>query len=201
MESRLKTLTPFLDESNILWVGGRIDHAAVCYDVKHPMIIPQDYQLCGFLIMDCHRKLNHEGTEHVQNDLRLLYWITHSRCTMRKVLMDCSICKTRRIKPQPPLMASFPKDRLQVAAPFSKVGVDYFGPIMVKHLHKHEKCYGCLFTCLFTRAVYVEVAESLETDSLRGFITRRGTPQTFILAMVLTSTEPIDQELKQSLEE
>ena len=39
VKSRLKTLTPFLDESDILRVDARIDRAAVCYDVKHPMII------------------------------------------------------------------------------------------------------------------------------------------------------------------
>ena len=115
--------------SDILRVGGRIDRAAVCYDVKHPIIIPQGNQLCRLVIMDCHKKLNHEGTEHVRNELRLLYWILHSRSTVREVLNDCSLCKTRRIKPQPPLMASLPKDRLQVAAPFSKVGVDYFGQL------------------------------------------------------------------------
>ena len=82
MKSRLKTLTPFLDESNILRVGGRIDRAAVCYNVKHPMIIPQDHQLCRLVIMDCHKKLNHEGTERVRNDFRLLYWIPRSRSTV-----------------------------------------------------------------------------------------------------------------------
>ena len=53
-KSRLKTLTPFLDESDILRVGGRIDGAAICYDAKHPMIISQDHQLCRLVIMDCH---------------------------------------------------------------------------------------------------------------------------------------------------
>jgi hypothetical protein len=62
-------------------------------------------------------------------------------------------------------MASLPKDRLTVAPPFTKVGVDYFGPLTVKHLRKQEKRYGCLFTCLVTRAVHLEVATSLETDS------------------------------------
>ena len=62
-------------------------------------------------------------------------------------------------------MASLPKDRLQVAAPFSKVGVDNFGPIMVKHLRRKEKRYGYLFTCLVTRAVHLEVTKSLEADS------------------------------------
>jgi len=144
--------------------GGKIERAAPCYDVKHPMIIPQDHQLCRLVMMDCHKKLNYEGTEDVWNSLKLLYWVPHSRCTVRKVLNDCSWCKRRRIMPQPPLMDSFLKDRLRAAAPFSKVGVDYFGPIMVKHLRKQGKRYGCPFTCLITRAVHLEVAKSLETD-------------------------------------
>lgn len=38
MKSRLKTLTPFLNESDILRAAGRIDRPAVSNDVKHPMI-------------------------------------------------------------------------------------------------------------------------------------------------------------------
>ncbi|XP_068723837.1 uncharacterized protein [Montipora capricornis] len=77
-------------------------------------------------------------------------------------------------------MASLPYDRLQIAPPFSKVGVDFFGPLRVKYLRKQEKRYGCLFTCLVTRAIHLEVAFSLSTDSfimcLRRFIARRGKP-------------------------
>ena len=178
-KSRLKTLTTFWDESDILWVGGRIDGAAICYDAKHPMIIPQDHQLCRLLIMDCHKKLNHEGTEHVGNELRLFYWIPHSWSTVRKGLNDCSVCK-RRVKSQSPLMASLPKDRLQVAPPFSKVSIDYCGPLMIKHSCKQEKRYGCLFTFFVTTAVHLEMAWSLETNSfinvLRTFVARRGLP-------------------------
>ena len=77
-------------------------------------------------------------------------------------------------------MAGLPADHLQVAPAFSKVGVDFFGPLKVKHLRKQEKRYGCLFTCLVTRGVHLEVAHSLSTDSfimsLRRFIARRGKP-------------------------
>ena len=123
---------------------------------------------------------------------------------MRKVLNDCSVCKRRRVKPQPPLTASLPKDQLQVAPPFSKVGVDYFGPLMIKHSRKQEKRYRCLFTCLVTRAVHLEVVRSLETDSfinaLRKFVARRGPPSD-IYSDNGSNFVGADRELKQSLQE
>lgn len=78
------------------------------------------------------------------------------------------------------MMGSLPYDRLQIAPAFSKVGVDFFGLIKVKHLRKQQKRYGCLFTCLVTRAIHLDVAFSLFTDCfntcLRRFIVRRGKP-------------------------
>lgn len=42
--------------------------------------------------------------------------------------------------------------------PFSFVGIDYFTPLIVKAGRTLLKKYGCLFTCLTTRAVHQEVA-------------------------------------------
>ena len=81
------------------------------------------------------------------------------------------------------LMADIPSYRLQFDQPaFACVGVDYFGPVSVKLLrNKTAKRYGCIFTCLTMRAVHIEIAHSLDTDSfinaLRRFIVRRGRPQ------------------------
>ena len=54
--------------------------------------------------------------------------------------------------------------------------------INVKRGRVTEKRWGCLFTCLTTRAVHLELAGDLSTDSfimaLRRFRGRRGNPRT-----------------------
>ncbi|KAJ8043650.1 hypothetical protein HOLleu_10841 [Holothuria leucospilota] len=60
-------------------------------------------------------------------------------------------------------------------------GVDNFGPMYVKQGRSQVRRYGCLFTCMSTRAVHIEISHSLDTDSflnaLRRFVARRGTPE------------------------
>ena len=79
-------------------------------------------------------------------------------------------------------MADLPADRVTPGKPpFCTVGIDCFGPFLVKRGRSHEKRYGCLFTCLSTRAVHIEMLSSLETDTfinaLVRFSARRGTPE------------------------
>ena len=76
-------------------------------------------------------------------------------------------------------MADLPLDRVSPdEPPFTNVGVDYFGPFGVKRGRSVVKRYGVTFTCLATRAIHLEMASSLDTDSfihaLRRFIARRG---------------------------
>ncbi|XP_070550706.1 uncharacterized protein [Ptychodera flava] len=76
-------------------------------------------------------------------------------------------------------MADLPAQRLVIGEPpFSQSGVDYFGPFEIKRGRSTVKRYGVLFTCLSIRAVHIEVAHSLDTDScinaLRRFAARRG---------------------------
>ncbi|KAK6194435.1 hypothetical protein SNE40_000069 [Patella caerulea] len=79
-------------------------------------------------------------------------------------------------------MSDLPKDRVTAGEPpFTRTGVDYFGPFLVKRGRSEVKRYGCLFTCLTTRSIHIEVSHTLDTDSflnaLQRFIARRGEPR------------------------
>ena len=80
------------------------------------------------------------------------------------------------------LTVDLPKERLiPYQPPFTYTGVDFFGPFYVKHGQGSEKIYGCLFTCLTSRALHIEDMSSLETDAfiqaLPRFISNRGHPK------------------------
>ena len=81
-------------------------------------------------------------------------------------------------------MADLPEERLDASTAFTNVGVDYFGPFIVKIGRRNEKRWCCLFTCLTVRAVHIEVVPKIDTDSclnaIMRFIARRGKPSTMI---------------------
>ena len=79
-------------------------------------------------------------------------------------------------------MGDLPVDRVRPnKPPFSFLGFDCFGLCWVKKAISQVKRYGVLFTCLATRAIHLEVAQGIHTDSfvnsMRRFIARRGIPE------------------------
>ena len=101
---------------------------------------------------------------------------------MRRNLRQCGGCKRRKAQPAEQFMGDLPSDRLTPEKPpFSQVDVDFFGLFEVKQGRPIVKRYGCIFTCLAIRAIHVEIAYSIDADSminaLRRFMAIRGCPE------------------------
>ena len=63
-------------------------------------------------------------------------------------------------------MSDLPADRVQPdKPPFSQVGVDCFGPFIIKIGRVDVKRYGIVHTCLTVRAIHIEVLHSMDTHS------------------------------------
>ena len=162
-QSKLVSLSPFLDEDEIICVGGRIGKADISFVAHHPIVLDSSSELTKLIVLDTHQGLGHAGVDNIQNELRQQYWILRCKATVKKVLHGCWLCKLRRAVPRPPKMAELPHDRLLVSPPFTKAGVDYFGPLEVKYGRKHLKRWICFFTCLVTRGVHLEVRSCKRT--------------------------------------
>ena len=166
----------------LLRVEGRLKRAGTTADRRGPIIIPRESKIAGLLVRHHHERSAHAGREYVLAELQQHYWLVGARYHVRRVLSKCVTCRKREARPCAQLMGDLPDDRVTPGQPpFTNVGVDYFGPIHVKRGRGREKRYGCLFTCLTTRAIHLEVAHALDTDAflnaLFRFIARRGQPQ------------------------
>jgi len=78
-------------------------------------------------------------------------------------------------------MAPLPEARVTPFQPvFYNTGLDYMGPLHVVVERSVEKRWVCLFTCMSTRAIHLELATDLSASSFLNaftiFISIRGRP-------------------------
>lgn len=175
----LASLDPFLDESGLIRVGGRLGRSLLDHSVKHPVILPKQSSIVKALIRRFHHKVKHAGRGITMNAIRDSgVWITNMNSLCKDVIRKCVGCKRLRGSFGKQVMSDLPVDRTLTASPFTYVGVDLFGPFVVKERRSELKRYGVMFTCLSCRGVHLECVNSLTTDSfilaLRRFIARRG---------------------------
>ena len=177
--SQLYRLDPFLDENGIVRVGGRIRNSLYSSELKHPVILPRKHHVTEMVVQHFHKKTGHGGRGMTTNEIRANgFWVIGCSGAVSKCISTCVKCRKLRSPVQGQKMADLPADRLEQVPPFTYCGVDFFGPWYTKEGRKGLKRYGCLFTCMSKRAVHIETANSLETDSfinaLRRFLSIRG---------------------------
>lgn len=183
-ESSIKQLNPFIDGEGLLRISGRLDKSDLDFCQKFPLLLPAKHQVVRLLIEYEHKKLFHAGPQAVLYSLRLKYWIIHGIREVKFVLKGCTLCHRFKADSAKQLMGALPSERVSVARPFSRVGIDFGGPVMTKQSKLRgstvSKGYIALFVCLVTKAVHVELVSSLSTDAflntLKRFIARRGKP-------------------------
>ena len=177
--SSLYQLDPFLDASGVLRVGGRIKRSSLSYGAKHPIILPRKGHIIELIICHHHQLVEHQGRGITHNEIRSArYWVIGRGSAVSNHIAKCVKCRKLRGIPQEQKMADLPEDRLEPAPSFTFSAVDYFGPWYVKDGRRELKRYGVLFTCLSSRAIHLEVSNTMTTDSFlnayRRFVGRRG---------------------------
>ena len=102
-----------VNDMGIIRVAGRIKHALLPGDAKHPIVLPKRSDLTNLIIRDEHRFSAHMGPTHVLAQLRINgFWIVGGLTTVKRALSNCWICKRNNVRPLTQQMADLPAERL-----------------------------------------------------------------------------------------
>jgi hypothetical protein len=205
-ESKLRHLSPFIDSKGILRVGGRLSNSELTHDQKHPILIPYKSYLTQLVIQEAHLNHFHAGPQLLHSVVLSRYWIIRSRDAVRNFIRTCVICCRHKAKTLQAVMSDLPSFRIIQIRPFSKCGVDYAGPFLIRPLQPRSKvtlkAYVSVFICPVTRAIHLELVSSLSSDAfiaaLRRFMSRRGKP-TDIYSDCGTNFVGANKEMKELL--
>ncbi len=173
-----------LGADKLLRVSTRVRDKQAPRRAKTLIPLSLEAQLTQLLVTTLHKTYGHPGTAALLSIIGDSYVIPGLRNFLKKISRSCAICQRAYARPLGQQMGMLPSSRTTPSPPFHKTGVDYAGPFYLKKGHTRKpviiKTYACLFVCLTTRAVHLELCSELSTvefmAALRRFTARRGMP-------------------------
>ena len=184
--SKIAKMCPILDSDGVLRGNSRLGLLdKVAWETKFPVLLARHAAETRLIITRMHEDCQHGGTNHVLARLSARYWLPGAREEIREAEHACAECKLRKAKPASQVMAPLmPKRATMSLKAFTNTSVDYAGPFLTKQGRgkTRHKRYLCLFTCMSTRALHLEMAYALDTSSFMNafyrMVSRRGLPKT-----------------------
>ncbi|XP_055855990.1 uncharacterized protein LOC129919164 [Episyrphus balteatus] len=190
LKGSIKALSPFIEVDDfsgirLLRVGGRLKHANIPEQSKHPLLLPKDCSFTKTLVRHLHLSNYHAGPKALVALTRQTFWIVNAREVARWVVRKCPHCARYRPKLFEQVMGDLPAARLTQSRPFLCCGVDFCGPINTYYKIRGKvpyKTYVAVFVCFSSKAVHLEAVSDLSADAfiaaLKRMIGRRGLPKT-----------------------
>ena len=190
-DSKLSEMNVFLDENELLRSKTRlILSEELTYDEKNPVILPSGCPIIEKFILNLHVNLGHASANYLLSVMREHFKILKSKREIKRIINTCLTKRCTKAQPLGQQMGPLPTQRMDQLECFAHCSTDLFGPMYVKHTCKWEKCvhpketkvWGCIFTCLQSRAIHLEIVDNLSAEefilALRRFISRVGIPKT-----------------------
>ena len=168
----------YWDEKGLWRCGGRLQNADIPYAARHPILSPRSHHFTSLVVRDAHIRVCHNGVKETLTELRIRYWVVKGRSLTRSLVHRYTTCRRYEAAPfwgPPP--------------PLSKLrsGVHLYRcrlcrPLLVRGVSGSSvKVWICVFTCLVTRAIHLDVVCDLSTEvflrCLKRFAARRGLPR------------------------
>lgn len=181
-KSSIRDLNPQLNEKGIMILHGRLQYADFSALRKFPVILPAKSHFSNLVIADAHIRSLHGSIHLTLATLRQQYWVLNARNKVKTHIHQCMICYRQKPTPLTQLMAPLPHIKTTPSRAFLHCGMDFAGPFDIKISSRRNatttKGYFCVFVCMVSKAVHLELVSDLSTQrfimAFRRFISRRG---------------------------
>ncbi len=114
-----------------------------------------------------HITYKHAGISALMSVILETYYISGLRNFLKLISRRCPMCQKAYSRP---LNQRMPLSRTTPAPPFERTEMDFAGPFYIRQGKVRKptrvKCYACLFICLTTKAVHIELCANLTRRNL-----------------------------------
>jgi hypothetical protein len=130
--NRVRQFGLFLDKTQIVRCKGRIEHANLEYDSKHPILLPSKHPFVDLIIRDTHTRVKNSGIRDTLTTIRERFWVLRGRQAVKRILKRCVVCRRAEgVGFATPPSPDLPPERVSDAPPFVNTGLDFVGPLYI----------------------------------------------------------------------
>jgi hypothetical protein len=157
-------------------LGGCVKNFPIGFPKNEIPIVP--FGVLGRLIVLYHHDRHHREVDTIVSMVRHDAWVLKARKLASSIDIRCKICLVKRQLSASQQMGELPASRTTISPAFSHVSMDLFGPLTIRDdcvkrgPRIFKKVYGTVYTCMATRAVYIDVARDYSTESVIHTIRR-----------------------------
>ena len=133
--SRLKALSPFLDENNLLRARARLTKASLLMTTRYPITLDVNNAAANLLVQHTDETNCLCGPEQTLNTLMEYYWTLRCGAVVKQTIRPCLPFRRKLQDVSTPQMAELPAERLPKKNQFvfETTGLDFIGRFPVKN--------------------------------------------------------------------
>ncbi|GBL80696.1 hypothetical protein AVEN_225343-1 [Araneus ventricosus] len=174
--SSLINLSPFLDEQDILRVGGRLKNSNLPIERKHPILLPYNNDFSDLIINHFHVLYLHTGAEATLANILTKFWLINGRNYVRKIIIKCIPCLKVGAKGSNQVMADLPSSRINISRVFTRVGIDFCGPFSIKLLSEANNELRKILKDLFNKESIGKIEDFIASEGIVWHFNPPATP-------------------------
>ena len=167
----------FIDEKGLLRCEGRINKANIPRESKNPILLPSKHPIVDLIVRDVHHQVKHNGIRDTLTTIRERFWLLRGREVVKRILKKCVVC--RKVEGAPfgvPPPPDLPPCRVADDPPFTNVGLDFAGPLLVrpdKEVPSSIETPYTIVECLFLSTSLSQVRKSKRSTVVAGIRQRQ----------------------------